>query len=140
MFQGLINSYLQTAKKRVSKPHLTTEELIILDHLAYRRRRKRKKPDWDLDLEELFEDEDERVFFQYESSGEGSGSIYYRTYIEEVELEKVEDPCLTVLFRFNNPEWSCWVDVVVGMFAFTCFLALSLAIWNSRRTKSLTFD
>ena len=61
---------------------MTTEELIILDHLAYRRRRKRKKPDWDLDLEELFEDEDERIFFQYESSG----GEYYRTYLEEVEV------------------------------------------------------
>ena len=120
---------------------MTTEELIILDHLAYRRRRKRKKPDWDLDLEELFEDEDERVFFQYESSGgEGSGSIYYRTYIEEVEFEKVEKPCLTILFKFNNSQWSCWVDIVVSVFAVTCFLALGLAIWNSRRTKSLTFD
>ena len=121
---------------------MTTEELIIIDHLAYRRRRKRKKPDWDLDLEELFEDENERVFFQYEGSGgEGSGGVrYYRTYIEEVDSEKLEEPCFATLFRFNNSHWSCWVDVVVSVFVVTCFVAVVLAVWNSRRTKSVTFN
>ena len=135
------------------------KELIILDHLAYRRRRKRKKPDWDIDFDELFEDDD-GIFFEYkyepsgmnhayESSGmnqvyESSGSVYYRTYIEEaVEVEvasTVDDPCLTLLFKFGNPEWSCAVDIIVILFVITCFVALGIAIWNSRRPKSLTFD
>ena len=121
---------------------MTIEELIILDHHAYRRRRKRKKPDWDLELEELFEDEDGRVFFQYEGSGgEGSGGVrYYRTYIEEIDSKKLEEPCFATLFRFNNQHWSCWVDVVVTVFVVTCFFAVVLAVWKSRRTKSLTFD